>query len=200
MEAVIIDLDEDLVRPVLADVHHRWRDYVDLDDLWQEAAAWWYGRGQKHLAEYLDDDDNHVRLRRSVWRYVAAYAQKEKAAKVGYLPLDQYRYPPAEVASLLPIALNPDGVPEPGHANDGPKAHGNLAESGDMLAGLVDVRRAVEALAEDDVHFLVLLDDVRQDYDRAGELLAVQPDSVRRRYQRIIERMCRWLNNEENYQ
>jgi DNA-directed RNA polymerase specialized sigma24 family protein len=200
MEAVVIPMSDhlDVVGPVLADVRSRWRDYVEQDDLYQEALLWWYGKGQKYLAEYLEDE-NHVRLRRSLWRFVARYAQAEKAAKVGYLPLDQCRYAPAEVVALLPAALDPEGTPEFGGQSEGPKAHGNLAEGGDILAALVDVRRAVEALAEDDVHFLQLVDDLRGDHDRAGELLGIQSDSVRRRYQRVIERMCRWLNNEEHY-
>jgi DNA-directed RNA polymerase specialized sigma24 family protein len=137
--------------------------------------------------------------RRSLWRWLARYAQAEKAAKVGFLPTDQYRYSPLEVSALLSPALDPDGTPGFSGPSDGPKAHGNLAEGGDILAALVDVRRAVEALTEDDVHFLQLVDDLRGDHDRAGELLGIQADSVRRRYTRVIERMCRWLNNEENY-
>lgn len=199
MATVVIDMDWDIARPVIADVLSRWRDYVEKADLCQEALLWWYGKAQPYLAEYLEDE-NHVRLRRSLWRWLARYAQKEKAARVGYLPTDQYRYAPLEVAALLAAALDPDGTPEfSSGPSEGPKAKGNLAEGGDILAALVDVRRAVEALTEDDVHFLTVVDDQRGDYDRAGELLGIQADSVRRRYQRTIERMCRWLNNEENY-
>lgn len=198
MTTAVIDMDWDIVRPVIADVLGRWRDYVEQQDLGQEALLWWYGKGQKYLPEYLEDE-NHVRLRRSLWRNLARYAQKEKAARVGYLPTDQYRYTPAEVVGLLSGALDPEMQLDRSGPSDGPKAHGNLAEGGDILAALVDVRRAVEALAEEDVQFLYLLDDLRHDHERAGELLAIQPDSVRRRYTRVIERMCRWLNNEENY-
>jgi DNA-directed RNA polymerase specialized sigma24 family protein len=194
----VIAFDDDVVNPIISDVYRRWRDYVEFEDLLQEAFTWWFGKGQAYLPEYLADE-NLVRLRRSLWRYVARYAQAEKAAMVGYLPTDQYRYSPIEVEALLAAALNPDGVPDHGGPSDGPKAHGNLAEGGDILAALVDVRRAVDALAEDDIQFLGVVDDVRRDFDRAGELLGILADSVRRRYQRVIERMCRWLNNEEHY-
>lgn len=194
----LVHFDEDLVAPILADVYRRWRDYVDYEDLRSTATVWWYGKGQAYLPEYLEDE-HHVRLRRSLWRFVARYAQAEKAAQVGYLPTDQYRYTPQEVVALLSSALDPDGTPDYGGPTEGPRAHGNLAEGGDVLTALVDVRRAVEALAEDDIQFVQLVDDLRQDFDRAGELLAIQPDSARRRFQRVIERMCRWLNNEESY-
>jgi hypothetical protein len=194
----LIPFDDEIILPIITDVYRRWRDYVDLEDLRSTAMVWWFGKGQRYLPEYLEDE-NHVRLRRSIWRFVARFAQAEKAAKVGYFPTDQYRYTPIEVAALLGAALDPDMQLGSAPPSDGPKAHGNLAEGGDILAALVDVRRAVEALTEDDIQFLQLVDDVRGDHDRAGELLAIQPDSVRRRYTRVIERMCRWLNNEENY-
>lgn len=186
-----------VVHPVVHDVYRRFRDYVGLDDLMQEAACWWYGPAQKYLDRYLTEDDKHVRLRRSIWRACAKYAQAEKAVRVGYRPVDQVRYAAGEIVALLPIALDPDGLPEPGHL-EGPRPKGNLAEGGDVLAALVDIRRSVHALTEDDVRFLRLVEDCRSDWAAVAEALdgAVLADSVRRRHARIVERMARFLNNE----
>jgi len=184
-----------IVLPTVADVYRRFGDYVEFDDLVSEAAIWWYGRGQKYLTEYLTEDENHVRLRRSIWRHCAAYAQKEKGARVGYLPLDQYRYSPAEIVAIIPVALDPEGIPAGGH-HEGPKPKGNLAETGDLLAALVDVRRALHALDEDDLHFVQLVTDLRSDWDRIATHTGTLADSVRRRHARIAERMARWLNQD----
>jgi hypothetical protein len=186
-----------IVLPTVADVYRKFGDYVEFDDLVQEAAVWWYDpkKGQKYLTEYLSEDENHVRLRRSIWRHCAAYAQREKGARVGYLPADQYRYSPAEIIAMLPVALDPEGIPQGGH-HEGPKPKGNLAEGNDLLAALVDVRRAVHALDEDDTHFVQLVADLRSDWDRIATYTGTLADSVRRRHARIAERMARWLNGD----
>lgn len=194
----VIDIEEyrDFVNVIASRVWQKYRDYVEFDDLQQEAAAWWYGKGQRHLPVYLADE-NLGRAAVSLWRVMAAYAAKEKAIQSGYQPRDQYRYSAAEVIDLIPIALDPDGLPESGH-REGPAAHGNLAEGGEVLAALVDVRRALNALPEADLHFLTLADDCSYDWEQVAARTGGVPDSGRRRYARIAERMARWLSNEED--
>lgn len=185
-----------LIDKTVADVHRRWAEYVDREDLVQEALCWWYGPGQPYLPAYLSDDANHVRLRRSIWRWCARFAEREKAARSGYQPEDVYRYSARAVARLIPYCLDPDGLPSgPGAAVGGPKPKGNLAESGDLLATWLDVRRALDQLAEDDLHYLHLVADLEQDWERVGAHTGVLPDSCRRRHARIAERMARWLND-----
>jgi hypothetical protein len=188
----------DLVGPTVADVHRRYGDDVPLDDLMQEAAVWWYGPGQKYLPEYLTEDEKYVRLRRSIWRFIARFAEREKAHAIGYEPIDQVHYHPQE------IIADPARRPRPRRAarrrrdHDGPKPKGNLAEGGDVLAMLVDVRRAIHALDFEDQTFLVLAADLANDWDRIAANTGTLPDSARRRQARIAERMARWLNNEED--
>jgi hypothetical protein len=185
-----------IIEPTVGDVFRRYYNDVDLDDLRQEAAVWWYGPGQKYVRDYIEQDDKHVRLRRSIWRFVARYAEKERAQNRGYSPLDQVRYSPMQVLSLLPVALDPDGIPDGGGFHEGPKAKGNLAEGGDVLAALMDVRRALAALDFDDQTFLVLCEDLAGDWERISANTGTLPDSVRRRHARIAERMARFLNND----
>lgn len=184
-----------IVKPTVADVARRFADYVEAEDLMQEAALWWYGPGQQYLLEYLTADDNFVRLRRSIWRFVARYAQKEKAQKTGYEPEDQVVYRPDEIAALLPVAMDPEGLPAHGFPDEsGIRTHNNKAEGGDVLAALVDVRRALSRLAEPDRHFLQLVEDLAQEWERIAAHTETQPDSARRRHARIIQRMARWLS------
>jgi hypothetical protein len=185
-----------IVEPTVADVHRRYGDDVDLDDLRQEAAVWWYGPGQQYVQQYVTEDDKHVRLRRSIWRWCARYAQAQRAEHRGYSPADQQRYLPAQIVQLLPVALDPDGIPDGGGFREGPKAKGNLAEGGDVLASLIDVRRGIAALDFDDQTFLVLAEDLACDWERVAANTSTLPDSCRRRHARIAERIARWLNNE----
>lgn len=200
VEDPVVDIDWAIVDSTVHRIWRRYSEYVEFEDLRQEAAVWWYGKGQQYLPEYLQDEGEY-RLRRSIWRFVDEYAAAEKAARVGYSPRDQYPYHPREVLDLIPIALNPDGLPVVGH-HDGPAPHGNLAEGGDTLASLIDVRRALSGLPEADLHFLTLADDCSYDWERvAARMAGGVPDSMRRRHARIAERMARWLsnNNPEDY-
>lgn len=183
-----------VVRPTVVDVYRRWQDYVDLDDLMQEAAVWWYGPGQQYLEQYLTEDDKFVRLRRSIWRWCARYAEVEKAHARGYEAIDQYPYSPLEVIGLIPFCLGTDLPTGAGEPDGGPTAKGNLAESGDLLASWIDVRRALAALPEDDLHFLYIADDWSYDWDRVATYTGTLADSCRRRHARIAERMARWLS------
>lgn len=183
---------------VIDQVHRRFPAYVTRDDLQQEAAVWWYGKGQRYLDQYLADEPTGglSAIRRSIYRVLVAYSEKERAYALGYDPRDQYRYSARTIIRLLPVAMDPEGVPESG-TPDGVKPHGNLAEGGDMLAQLIDVRRALEALPEDDLHFLTLTTDMRLDWNKVAEYTGTLPDSVRRRHARVAERMARWLARED---
>jgi len=188
-----------IIEPTVTDVHHRWGEYVDYDDLLQEAAVWWYGPGQPYLEGYLAEDENHVRLRRSIWRFVARLAEREKAQARGYEPCDQVNYHAREIIAVLGVALDPDGTPSSGGADYSgmPTAKRDPAEGGDSMAVLVDVRRALSQLTEDDLHFLTLCQDLHLDWERIAQHTDILADSARRRHLRIAERMARWLNKTE---
>lgn len=197
----MIDLapySQTIVEPTVVDVFRRYRDYVEKDDLLQEAAVWWYGPGQPYLEAYLAEDEKFVRLRRSIWRWCARYAEVQKAHARGYEAVDQYRYSPMEIIKLIPYSLDPEGLPlMAGEREEGPVAKKNLAESGDVLASWIDVRRGLAALPEDDLHFLTMADDFRYDWDRVATYTGLLADSGRRRHARLAERIARWLNRDE---
>lgn len=188
----------DLIRGKCREVLDHYRGYVELDDLVQEVAVWWYSANPESLVAYLQDAELS-RLRRSVWRVAKQYADANRAAAAGYFPDDQVRYGTGEIQALLPLAMDPEGVPDGGGVLDlaGIRVHGNLAEGGDLLAAMVDVRRALHLLAEDDRQFLQLVHDLRSDWERVARHTEIQPDSCRRRHDRIVERMARSLNREE---
>jgi hypothetical protein len=56
--------------------------------------------------------------------------------------------------------------------------------------------RDLASLTEDDLHFLTLVSDLAQDWDRVAAHTATLADSCRRRHARICERMARWLNDD----
>lgn len=173
--------------------------YATAEDLTQEIALWWYSVDPRLLLTYLEDD-GLSRLRRSVFRVAREAAENARRSSGAYdTAFVQARYRPAEILAVIPVALDPDGLPDGGGVHDeGPKApKGNLAAGGEMLASVLDVRRALEELDGDDHSYLVHLDRMRWDYTAAATELGVAPDSARRRVARICARMAQWLNEGE---
>lgn len=170
--------------------------YVDVYDLVQEVAVWWYTVKPELLWTYLTDEKKN-RLYRCVFRVARDYAAKERLARGGGTAFVQARYSPMEVMKLIPVAIDPDGLPDGGGIKEGPQAHGNLAEGGDVIASLIDVRRALKALPDGDLAEVYRIHTCRWNYDVIALLDGIEPDSVRRRIARIAQRCADWLNAEE---
>lgn len=189
-----------LIRRKCQEVHREYRGYLDLDDLVQEVAVWWLTTNQRWIRDLVrgDEDGRHMRLRRAVWRVADAAARKAKRFYGPDTAFVQARYSGRQVLELLHVAMAGE-LPDGGGIKDGPrKPAGNAAEGGDILAELIDVRRAYDALPDEDRHYLLSVQETRWNYDAVGLALGVEPDSVRRRVARIAQRAANWLNNEED--
>jgi hypothetical protein len=188
-----------IVKGKAREVARHYPGLLEAQDLEQEIALWWYSAPVDALTSYLQDD-GLSRLRRAFWRHARDYAEKQRRAQGGPEVFVQSRYAAAEVAAMLPVALDPDGIPEHRAVDEtGRQSKGNVAWGGNLLASLVDVRRALKAaLTEDDRQFLLWVDAARNDWDKVGRLVGIEPDSARRRHARIAGRMAAWLNNDEN--
>lgn len=147
----------DIVPSVASVVARRFKGYVTKDDLVQECFLW---AVQKNTAftEMLDEPDTKVRQaneRRIAWqmkRVAERFARREKANKSGYQTNDEAFYEPVNIAQLLPFVLKSiiDNTPleqAQDMVNDGqPKKPSVPAESGTMIAMLVDIKQSFEKL------------------------------------------------------
>ena len=186
-----------LIHGKCREVARRFRGYVERDDLVSEVAIWWFSSPESTLTAYVADE-RPLRLSKAVWRVAYGAAKRARDAYGPDRPFVQERYAPRQVLELIPIALDPEGLPDGGGFSEGPKPKGNLAESGDLLAALVDVRRALHALPVEDRDALVLVDQLRWDMDRAAAAFGIEPDSARRRIARIAQRLANWLNRDDD--
>lgn len=185
-----------LIRGKCREVARHYPGKVDVEDLVQHVALWWYQVDTRWLAEYVTDD-TPSRLRRAIFRTARAAAERERMQAGPAEVFDQARYRAAELLQMIPVALDPGGLPGDNTIHeDGPRAHGNLAEGGDLLAALLDVRAALDWLTDEDRAFLDWMDEIRWNYDAAAIALGIAADSVRRRTLRVCERMAHYLNGE----
>ena len=156
----------DLIPPVSQSTYRKYRQWVERDDLTQELYAWALARAE-HYATLLNEENklqktiNEKRISWQMRRHAERYARKEKAKKSGYQIGDESFYDTLLLGQLLPhvIASIIDGtVLEQAQnlINDGqPRKQSAPAEGGNLLAILIDIKKAYLKLDVSDKDILI---------------------------------------------
>ena len=143
----------DIAPSVAYTVYRRYKKFVDKDDIKQECLMWAMTR-IKYINEQLGEPDtekrrhNEQKIAWQMLRVAERYARKEKAARSGYQTGDEAYYERAMLGQLLPfvIASVIDGaVLEQAQemVKDGqPRGSSSPAEGGNLLAILIDIKKA----------------------------------------------------------
>jgi len=157
----------DIVPAVSQSIYNRFKAYVDRDDIKQECLKWALTRAE-YINEQLSEPDtkkrqhNESRVAYQMRRVAERYARKEKAIKSGYQITDEAYYESATLSQLLPfvIASVLDGtVLEQAQEmiQDGmPRGSSSPAEGGNLLAVLIDIKKAYLRLDEYNRNILIL--------------------------------------------
>ena len=158
---------DDLVPSVVTTIHRRFRTYTERGDLLQEAWAFVLSRAE-HFNEVLSEENevqrkwNEKKIAWQIRRALERYARKEKASKSGYQLNDEAYYDTVTIAQLLPFVIKSfisDTALEQSQIliNDGtPRKPSAPAEGGNLLAMLVDIKKAYEKLDKYDQDILRL--------------------------------------------
>lgn len=177
-------------------VYRNYHLYTELDDLRSEVWTWWFGKGRKYVRRYIYAGEMG-KLAKAVYSQAVNYAEKEKAARSGYRPEDNIVYSKQQIKDLIPLSIDIEAMAATTPvAQEGPKAHGNLAEGGNLLASVVDVRRAIEHLGVADQSFLKACDDYEYDWELLGQNYHIQADSADQKFDRIAARIAKFLSGE----
>lgn len=139
----------------------RFRGWVDREDVIQEIYAWCLIKADQ-FNELLSEPDsqkrvaNEKRIAYQMRRVAERYARKEKATKSGYHTSDETFYETTTIAQLLPFViqsvLNGTVLQQvQDMINDGtPKKPSAPAESGNLVAILIDIKKAYEKMEAED--------------------------------------------------
>ena len=201
----------DIVPSVVTLVHRRYRKYVDRNDLTQEAYAWVMTR-ISYFNGLLVEENESVRLanqRRIGWqmkRAIERYARKEKAAKSGYQPNDETFYDVVTIAQLLPYVIasvvNETAIEQAQNlVNDGtPRKPAAPAEGGNLLATLIDIKKAYESLDEDDKNILRLRYHENYTLQQLSEATECAVSTADRRCTNALRKILNFIGGESPYQ
>ena len=151
----------ELASSVASTIYRRYNQYVERDDIKQECLTWALTRSQ-YMIEQLSEPDTDKRThneQKIAWqmrRIAERYVRKEKAVKSGYFINDEAYYERVTVGQLLPFVIasvqNDTVIEVAQHmVQDGqPKGKSSPAEGGNLLAMLIDIKKAYLLLEVED--------------------------------------------------
>jgi RNA polymerase sigma factor (sigma-70 family) len=200
----------DIVPSVVSLVHRRYRKYVDRADLTQEAYAWLMTR-VVYFNGLLEEESESIRLanqRRIGWqmkRAIERYARKEKATRSGYQTNDESFYDVITIAQLLPYVIasvvNDTAIEQAQNlVNDGtPRKPSAPAEGGNLLATLIDIKKAYELLDEDEQKILRLRYHENYTLQQLSDTLECAVSTADRRCGNALRKLLNFMGGESPY-
>ena len=200
----------DIVASVSLSIYRRYRQFVERDDVKQECYAWYYSRAE-HFNSLLSEENSIQRVineKRMAWqmrRHCERYARKEKANKSGYKIGDESFYDSVVLGQLLPhvIASVVDNtVLEAAQnlINDGqPRKQAAPAEGGNLLAILIDIKKAYLKLDVADKDILIKRYHENLTLEEMGQYLGCATSTADRRCNNALRKLQNILGGESPY-
>ncbi len=201
----------DIVFSVARTIFSRYRNFVEREDVVQECWSWYYSRAE-HFNQLLSEENTVQRVineKRMAWqmkRHAERYARREKATRSGYKLTDEAFYDTVVIAQLLPhvIASVVDNtVLEQAQnlINDGqPKKQSAPAEGGNLLATLIDIKKAYLKLDVVDKDILIKRYHENLTLQELATYLECATSTADRRCQNSLRRLQNNLGGESPYQ
>lgn len=201
----------DIVFSVARTIFSRYRNFVEREDVVQECWSWYYSRAE-HFNQLLSEENTVQRVineKRMAWqmkRHAERYARREKATRSGYKLTDEAFYDTVVIAQLLPhvIASVVDNtVLEQAQnlINDGqPKKQSAPAEGGNLLATLIDIKKAYLKLDIVDKDILIKRYHENLTLQELATYLECATSTADRRCQNSLRRLQNNLGGESPYQ
>ena len=202
---------DDLVPSVVTTIHRRFRAYTERGDLLQEAWAFVLSRAE-HFNEVLSEENevqrkwNEKKIAWQIRRALERYARKEKASKSGYQLNDEAYYDTVTIAQLLPFVIKSfisETALEQSQIliNDGtPRKPSAPAEGGNLLAMLVDIKKAYEKLDKYDQDILRLRYHDNLTLQIMSEYLECAISTVDRRCTQALRKLQNNIGGESPWQ
>ena len=190
----------ELVPSVAYVISRKFKGWIDLEDIKQECFLWAIGRGQQ-FTDLLNEPDynkrihNERRIAYQMQRMAEKFARKEKARKAGYKTTDEAFYDTSLIAQLIPfvIASIVEGtVLEQAQEmiNDGtPRKQSTPAEGGNLLAILIDIKKAYLKIEQEDKTILQMRYHDNYTLQQVAQYLECSTSTADRRCNSALRRL-----------
>jgi DNA-directed RNA polymerase specialized sigma24 family protein len=201
----------DITKSVTGVIIRRFRNYVERDDVMQECYSWYLSR-PLHFDTLLNEENNLQRVineKRIAWqmkRNAERYARREKAARSGYKVSDEAFYDTVIIAQVLPhiiASVIDDTVLEQAQnlINDGqPRKQSAPAEGGNLLATLIDIKKAYLKLDIIDKDILIKRYHENLTLQEMSVYLKCAVSTADRRCQNALRKLQNNVGGESPYQ
>ncbi len=202
---------DDVTPVTVTVVFRRYKNFVERKDLSQEAYTFAAQRGAK-FAEQLDEPNeelrkaNEKRIGYQIKRHLERYCRKEKAHKSGYTTQDEAFYETVTIAQLLPYVIasvvNDTALEQAQNLiNDGqPRKQSAPAEGGNLLATLIDIKKAYLKLEITDKDILIKRYHESLTLEAMAEYLGCAVSTADRRCQASLRKLQNNVGGESPYQ
>lgn len=174
-------------------IYRSYSTWTTLDDIKQSIQVWVHSN-QERIAEYIARPDGERIIRSILNQEGRNYANRERAMSSGYEYDDVAWYTVTALKRILPDVFDYMDWQSFEMKSDGP-SNRPASWSGDKLAQLIDVKRAVESLQTDRQKLLrrhygdgVTLAGCAVEFDR-------KEDTVKKQIQRALQAMSKFLND-----
>jgi RNA polymerase sigma factor (sigma-70 family) len=159
----------------------------------------------------LEEESESIRLanqRRIGWqmkRAIERYARKEKATRSGYQTNDESFYDVVTIAQLLPYVIasvvNDTAIEQAQNlVNDGtPRKPSAPSEGGNLLATLIDIKKAYELLDEDEQKILRLRYHENYTLQQLSDTLECAVSTADRRCGNALRKLLNFMGGESPY-
>lgn len=165
------------------------RHLLDAEDILGEMHLWMVRHADK-IEQWREEGKTRY-LERALYRAGQRYVLKERMHLTGAKAGDIQWYSRGILHELLPYCWEVDAMAEAPATNEhtGPKGKARLSETGNRLAMLCDVRSALVSLSPNDRELLEAVYRDNIEYAHLGVELSLTEDGVRKRVDRVLDRM-----------
>lgn len=189
----------------------KFKGWVERQDIKQECYLWAIGRSEQFnqlLSEpdFAKREQNERRIAYQMRRMAERFARKEKARKSGYQTSDEAFYDTSTIAQLIPfvIASVVEGtVLEQAQEmlNDGsPRKQSTPAEGGNLLAILIDIKRAYLKIEQEDKTILQMRYHDNFTLQQIAQYLECSVSTADRRSNSALRRLQNKLGGDSPWQ
>lgn len=189
----------------------KFKGWVERQDIKQECYLWAIGRSEQFnqlLSEpdFAKREQNERRIAYQMRRMAERFARKEKARKSGYQTSDEAFYDTSTIAQLIPfvIASVIEGtVLEQAQEmlNDGsPRKQSTPAEGGNLLAILIDIKRAYLKIEQEDKTILQMRYHDNFTLQQIAQYLECSVSTADRRSNSALRRLQNKLGGDSPWQ